>query len=151
MMRRHSGTPQAQYSRAARLRPLATAIAAALLTACAPLPRAVPDNAQLQLPAQWSVPTDTAANVQNTTLIPTDWWTQLGDAQLNTLVAQALVDNTDVLTALARVQEAQANLTVTDAARSPNINATLGAQAGRSLGAFGPTHTRSVQPRKSVV
>ena len=51
-----------------------------------------------------------------------------------------------MLTAAARVQEAQANLAATDAARSPQLNATLGAQAGRSLGSFDPTHTRSVQP-----
>ena len=121
---------------------LVTAACAALLTACAPVPRAVPDNAQLNLPAQWST-----ADVQaQTAAIAADWWRQLGDAQLNTLVQQGLAQNTDVLTAAARVQEAQANLAATDAARSPQVNATLGASTGRSLGAFGPTHTRSVQP-----
>lgn len=127
---------------ALRATTLVTAACAALLTACAPVPRAVPDSAQLNLPAQWS----TADAQAQTAAIAADWWHQLGDAQLNTLVQQALAQNTDVLTAAARVQEAQANLAATDAARSPQVNATLGTSTGRSLGAFGPTHTRSVQP-----
>jgi multidrug efflux system outer membrane protein len=120
-----------------------TALLAACLTACAPLPQAsVPDNARVALPAQWSVPSEASPAPQ----IAANWWSQLGDAQLDALVAQALANNNDVLTAGARVQEALANLNLTDAARSPSVNATLGAQAGRSLGAFGPTQTRSVQP-----
>ena len=126
------------------------ALTAAALTACAPLPRAVPDNAQVTLPAQWSTAAAAAAHTVPTAAsaaaIAPDWWTQLGDPQLNALVQQALAGNTDVLTAAARVQEAQANLAATDAARSPQLQATLGTASGRSLGAFGPTHTRSAQP-----
>ena len=120
---------------------LAAALTAALLTACAPLPHAVPDNAQFTLPAQWSTPAE-----GSTAAIATQWWQQLGDAQLNRLVQQALANNTDVLTAAARVQEAQANLATTDAARNPQLNATLGAQAGRSLTVLGPSQSRNVQP-----
>jgi len=129
-------------------RPIASAcavlITALALSACAPMPAPVPDNAQAVLPAQWSTPLTT--NSEHTPAIATDWWTQLGDAQLNALVAQALANNTDILSAMARVQEAQANLALTDSAHSPQINATLATQAGRSLGALGPTHTRSLQP-----
>ena len=132
--------------RRARRLPLAFAVSGVLLAACAPLPRAVPDNAQAPLPAQWSVPTARAADAQASTPIAADWWTQLGDTQLDALVAQALANNTDVLTALARVREAQASLAAADAARGPSVNATLGAQVGRSLGPFGPSQTRSVQP-----
>ncbi|WP_424953245.1 efflux transporter outer membrane subunit [Comamonas terrigena] len=120
---------------------LAAVLAAALLSACAPLPPAAPDNARPQLPAQWS----TAAEA-STAPITTQWWQQLGDTQLDALVQQALANNTDVLTAAARVQEAQANLAATDAARSPQLNATLGAQAGRSLTVLGPSQSRNVQP-----
>lgn len=122
---------------------LAAVACAAWLTACAPIPRAVPDNAQVTLPAQWSE-AETAA--PSSPPIAADWWTQLGDAQLNALVQQALANNTDVLTAGARVQEAQANLAATDAARSPQVNATLGASTGRSLTVLGPSQSRSVQP-----
>ena len=111
---------------------LAAVLAAALLSACAPLPPAAPDNARPQLPAQWS----TAAEA-GTAPIAAQWWQQLGDTQLDALVQLALANNTDVLTAAARVQEAQANLAATDAARSPQLNATLGAQAGRSLTVLG--------------
>lgn len=129
-------------------RPIASAcamlITALALSACAPIPAAVPDNTQAVLPAQWSTPLTT--NSELTPAIATDWWTQLGDTQLNALVAQALANNTDILSAMSRVQEAQANLALTESAHSPQINATLATQAGRSLGALGPTHTRSVQP-----
>lgn len=129
-------------------RPIASAcamlITALALSACAPMPAAVPDNAQAVLPAQWSTPLTT--NSEHTPAIATVWWTQLGDAQLNALVAQALASNTDILSTMARVQEAQANLALTDSAHSPQINPTLVTQAGRSLGALGPTHTRSLQP-----
>jgi len=115
---------------------------ALLLAACAPLPRAVPDNAQVTLPAAWSEAAGAAAPAP----IAPDWWRQLGDAQLDALVAEALAHNSDLLTALARVDEARANWAATDAARSPTLNAAAAAQSGRSLGAFGPAHTRSVQP-----
>ncbi|MEG3001555.1 MAG: efflux transporter outer membrane subunit [Comamonas sp.] len=120
---------------------LAAALTAALLTACAPLPHAIPDSAQVALPVQWSTQAEAG-----TTPITAQWWQQLGDAQLNRLVQQALANNTDVLTAAARVQEAQANQATTDAARSPQLNATLGAQAGRSLTVLGPSQSRNMQP-----
>lgn len=113
---------------------------ALLLAACAPLPRAVPDNAQLALPAAWSEAAPGGHAIEGA------WWRQLGDAQLDVLVSEALANNNDLLTALARVQEASANQAAADAARNPSLNFSTTAQAGRSLGALGPTHTRSVQP-----
>ena len=118
---------------------LAVALA---LSACAPLPKAVPAQAEVSLPAQWSE-TEAAAG---TDAVAEGWWRQWGDARLDALVAQALERNTDLLAAMARVDEASANWAATDAGRSPSLNLAAGAQAGRSLGAFGPTHTRSVQP-----
>ena len=118
---------------------LAVALA---LSACAPLPKAVPAQAEVSLPAQWSE-TEAAAG---TDAVAEGWWRQWGDARLDALVAQALERNTDLLAAMARVDEAHANWAATDAGRSPSLNLAAGAQAGRSLGAFGPTHTRSVQP-----
>ncbi len=128
-----------------RIAAACTLLAAALsLGACAPMPSAIPDNARAVLPAQWSEPL--ATGTDQSLPVATDWWAQLGDAQLNALVAQALANNTDVLSAMARVQEAQANLAFTDGARSPQVNATLTTQAGRSLAALGPKHSRSLQP-----
>ena len=119
---------------------LSAAALALLLAACAPLHRAVPDNAQVALPAAWSEAAPDSHAIESA------WWRQLGDAQLDALVSEALANNNDLLTALARVQEASANLAAADAARSPSLNFSTTAQAGRSLGALGRTHTRSVQP-----
>ena len=121
---------------------LCAALAAAIgLGACAPAPRAAPDGAQIHLPAAWSEDAAAAGPA-----IEREWWRQLGDAQLDALVAEALAGNNDLLAALARVDEARAALALADAALAPSLNATAAAQTGRSLGAFGPTHTRSVQP-----
>ncbi|WP_315129307.1 efflux transporter outer membrane subunit [Comamonas antarctica] len=122
-------------------------LAAALLSGCAALaPNPPVQVAPLELPAQWSTPAATAAVDTDAAKIAADWWTQLGDPELDRLVALALAQNNDLQTALARVREAQAQLDAAGAAGTPQLNATLGAQSGRSLGAFGPTHTRSVQP-----
>lgn len=121
--------------------PALLAVAAAL-QACAPLPKGAPAQARVALPAHWTETEATASAGP----VAEGWWRQWGDARLDALVAQALERNTDVLAALVRVDEARANWAATDAARSPSVNLTTGAQAGRSLGAFGPTHTRSVQP-----
>jgi NodT family efflux transporter outer membrane factor (OMF) lipoprotein len=115
----------------------------ALLAGCAALPAGKPElSAAVSLPAQWRVSTPAAAPSE----IASNWWTQLGDAQLDRLVAQALAQNNDLQTAMARVREAQAQLASADAAQSPQLSASMGAQSGRSLGALGPTHTRSLQP-----
>lgn len=120
------------------------ALLAACLSACAPLPQRAAPSTQIALPTHWSHAQSEAD--ADATPLAANWWTQLGDAELNTLVQQALQHNTDVLAAAARVQEAQATLASTDAARSPQVNATLGAQSGRSLTVLGPSHSRSLQP-----
>jgi multidrug efflux system outer membrane protein len=127
---------------------------ALLLTACAPLPHATPPEAAVALPAQWSegaahpdTPPDTREGVRDgASTLSQGWWRQWGDARLDALVEQALQRNADVLVAMARVEEARAQWSATDAARSPSVNLTTGGQVGRSLGAFGPTQTRSLQP-----
>lgn len=52
-----------------------------------------------------------------------DWWTGLGDAQLNALIAEALADNPGLAVADARARQAQAEAGLADAARSPTLNA----------------------------
>lgn len=118
-------------------------LAATLLAGCAAVPAHDPHPAaDVALPAQWSGPTADAAPGA----IAANWWTQLGDPEIDRVVAQALARNNDLQAALARVREAQAQLEISSAAGTPQLNATLGAQSGRSLGALGPTHTRSLQP-----
>lgn len=51
-----------------------------------------------------------------------DWWTLYGDAKLNELVAGALERNADVRLAVARIEEADANLREADAAFLPQVD-----------------------------
>jgi multidrug efflux system outer membrane protein len=54
------------------------------------------------------------------------WWEVFGDAELNHLEAQAMVDNVDLAAAAARVQEARAAERREGAARVPNVSAGIG-------------------------
>jgi NodT family efflux transporter outer membrane factor (OMF) lipoprotein len=58
-----------------------------------------------------------------------DWWTALGDPQLDALVDEALRDSPSLAAADARVRQAQAQAGLADAARKP----TLGASARESV------------------
>jgi len=63
-----------------------------------------------------------------------DWWTQLGDAQLDALIAEALKDNPDLASADARAKEAQSQVDTQNARRLPTVNA-----AGSVAGVYLPT------------
>ncbi|MFC5742293.1 efflux transporter outer membrane subunit [Dyella tabacisoli] len=52
-----------------------------------------------------------------------DWWTGLGDPQLDALITEALQDNPNLAVADARARQAQAQVGVADAARGPSVNA----------------------------
>jgi outer membrane protein, multidrug efflux system len=60
------------------------------------------------------------------------WWTLYGDPVLDRLVQEALAMNRDLAIAAARVEEARALLRITDAERSPTIDAALGIDRSRS-------------------
>ena len=51
------------------------------------------------------------------------WWTQFGDAQLQTLIDRALKANPDLMTAASRVREAREQYIVVAAAGLPKVNA----------------------------
>ncbi|MBS0514707.1 MAG: efflux transporter outer membrane subunit [Proteobacteria bacterium] len=63
-----------------------------------------------------------------------DWWTRLGDAQLDALIAEALKDNPDLASADARAKEAQSQVDAQNAKLLPTINA-----AGSVAGVYLPT------------
>lgn len=67
----------------------------------------------------------------------TDWWTGLGDAQLDRLIREALKDNPQLAVADARARAAQAAAGLADAARGPSLNAGA-AVAGARLPADTP-------------
>jgi NodT family efflux transporter outer membrane factor (OMF) lipoprotein len=52
-----------------------------------------------------------------------DWWSALGDNQLDALIGEALRDNPSLAAADARARQAQATVGAADAARGPTVNA----------------------------
>ncbi len=112
-----------------RLRLRMTALAAALVLAgCAQLPDLGPQPtpkstdafqaaASMQAPqAQWPVE---------------QWWTGYGDAQLNTLIAEALADAPDLAAAAARLQRAEAVAEIAGAANKPQVSANASVSADK--------------------
>lgn len=142
-------------------RAVATAISLFLLAACSPLPTehrpalAIPANyreasnpsaSALQRPSslgRWkpAEPADQQA--------PSPWWEVFEDPVLLALEQQALQANPDVSIAMARLQQARALASRSEAARMPEINAgasysrqrTPGAAAGREDGAPGTSQS----------
>ena len=53
----------------------------------------------------------------------TDWWSALGDPQLDALIGEALKNNPGLAVADARARAAQAQAGIADAARGPSVNA----------------------------
>lgn len=91
-------------------------VAAALLAACAPVG---PDyqRPSYELPGAYPG----AAAAQGVEL-RAGWWTLYGDAKLNELVASALERNSDIRLAVARIEEADANLREAEAAFLPQVD-----------------------------
>ncbi len=67
----------------------------------------------------------------NATWPASDWWTGLGDAQLDALISEALQDNPSLAEADARARAAQAHASAADAARQPSINAAASVSGAR--------------------
>ncbi|MBD1552440.1 efflux transporter outer membrane subunit [Pseudomonas typographi] len=129
------------YSRAWSCLPLLAALGVA---ACAPAKKPPPVEAKVFAPAAWRA-TDQADGVVSAT-----WWQAFNDPQLSALVEQALQHNTDVLTAISRVEEARQQIQLSRSALFPTVDLSVGGQTTRELGVTGITHTRSVQPELQV-
>jgi NodT family efflux transporter outer membrane factor (OMF) lipoprotein len=67
-----------------------------------------------------------------------DWWTTLGDAQLNSLIEEALRNNPDLAAVDARARQAQAQAGAADAARQPTLNAGASIAGARLPGTVVP-------------
>lgn len=118
-------------------------LAALVLSGCMPAYRAAPASAELSVPAQWSMqPAASADNVR----LDVQWWRAFGDAELTRYVEAARARNTNVLTAIARIDAARAQVQLADAARGPTLNALVGAQAEHTFTSTGVATTRVVQP-----
>ena len=72
-----------------------------------------------------------------------DWWTSLGDSQLNALIAEALHDNPSLAEADARARQAQSEASEADADRKPEVDAggsVSEVRAPKTLGPLGNGH-----------
>lgn len=98
---------------------LSVLVAAVALTACADM-SGINSQATLRDPATLGLAAPPAAPVP--AAVPADWWRGFGDAQLNTLVEQALAQNPSLKVAQARLARAQAVTEVADAALLPQVN-----------------------------
>lgn len=78
---------------------------AGVLAGCLPAYRATPELAQVAAPDAWR------EDNQGGAAIDAQWWRGFGDPVLAGLVEAALVRNSDVLIAVARVDEARFNPT----------------------------------------
>ena len=74
----------------------------------------------LELPASWST-----ADGQPASSAGAQWWKLYGDASLDRLVSEALLHNANLALAVARVDEARAQLGFAQADQAPSVDATF--------------------------
>ena len=110
---------------------LAACCAALLLGGCAPVG---PDYVRPATGLPGAYP-DAPADPPATAAIPAEWWKLYADARLDQLVASTLERNADVRFALARIEEADANLREAGAAFVPEIDLVATPQRQRISGA----------------
>jgi len=91
----------------------------ALLAGCAATPLTLPDVAQ-------DVPPEFAAEAQPGA-IDNKWWESFGDARLNALVEEAVLESPSIGQAIARVEQARAQARISKADQLPQIGASAGA------------------------
>jgi len=100
-------------------------VAAMSLAGCAVGPDY--ERPELELPADWRVEPETAAQLANAA-----WWEQLGDPVLDELIASALAENLDMRIAAARVAQFGGALRATRAGFMPQLGYGAGADRARS-------------------
>jgi len=98
----------------------------------------------LDLPLEYA---DAPSQNPSGNAVAANWWTLYGDATLNELVATALKNNTDMLKAMAQIDEAEAILSDVSANLLPQID--LGASSSKSRSST--MNAQSLPPGTPVV
>ena len=102
---------------------LFAAASALFITACAPVG---PDYTRpsIDLPQNYrdASAAGSPSGGASAPVLQPDWWTQYGDAKLNELVHSALERNSDIRLAVARIEEADANLREAGASFLPQVD-----------------------------
>jgi multidrug efflux system outer membrane protein len=102
-----------------------------------------PDYQRPQTPVPGSYPDQIAPDASASAPLRNDWWMLYDDPTLNSLVASALTDNLDVVFAVARIEEADADLREVNASLFPEIDlAALGARSQASGRVASPSPVR---------
>ncbi len=71
----------------------------------------------VETPAQWR-----SQSTQSPTVIAKDWWKTFNSAELNTLMDQALQNNTDLLAGVQRIAQSRASVKIAGASALPSVN-----------------------------
>ena len=118
------------------------------LSACVPKLPPQPSDAALNPPELWLQAAAASHMGLGVALAePSAWWAQLGDAQLNQYLEQALRYNSDVNIAATRVQAAMAQEAMNRSVLFPNLSVGGAGSNGRSVNAFGvPGQSAVAQP-----
>ena len=145
-MMQHTGFKKQAFKNL-NMKLISLAVAAALLSGCQSI---WPDylRPKVAVPAQYSETVDQAKNQENSQVSNT-WWTLYQDQVLNDLVAKALVNNTDIKLAAARIEEADAVMREVGAALFPQVDLDAGVSRSRvsELGA----NPVSANPRNNYI
>ncbi len=113
----------------------------ATMSACVGPTPPSPPGARVVPPASWRTASGLTAPLER------DWWQRFGDAQLASLVEQALSNNSDIAIAAARVREARAQERLARSQLFPSLDLGAGASYGQSVSPFGqPTTAVAAQP-----
>lgn len=102
-----------------------------VLSGCAPALRPLPSAAAVSPPLEWRTA------LSGTAVIDPHWWEAFGDHALSELVEAARANNTDVLVAAARIEEARGTEAASRSLLLPTIEAGANAGARREVSAFG--------------
>lgn len=126
----------------------ATLLALPLLLAACVAPPAIHDEptAATAIPSRWSESAAAAAAAQ-TADAATDlaaWWLRFGDAELSTLVGDALTNSPTLQSTMAALRQSRALVDVAAAGLAPSLDGSAGAQRSRARGQGGSTNSFSL-------
>jgi outer membrane protein, multidrug efflux system len=96
---------------------------------------------QIAIPAQWTAAADT---ISPDAAVLAEWWRQFADPVLDSLVADALAANLDLVTAQAQLREARARRGLAGAQLGPSVSVAASGSRSRSSAESGTGATREL-------
>ncbi|MBG6117371.1 MULTISPECIES: efflux transporter outer membrane subunit [unclassified Sphingobium] len=113
-----------------------------LISGCMPVNRPQPPQASIAAPSGWREQVAASA-----VPVSAEWWRQFGDPALSAVVERAIDNNSDVLIAAARIEEAEAQMRLAGAARLPTLAVGGGAAYDSSPAGGQPREVFALQPQ----